>query len=304
MAPLVDFHTHFFSRTLFEVLAASSPLKGTPEELLERAARSLGIDVPSGDPREHLERWLDELEQHGVSHVVSFASVPEEVDVLLEVAGQVPDRISIFAVVDPRQPSSIARVAGPLREGRLRGALFFPGLHGYRIDGPEAVPVLECLAEQNFPAVVHCGILRIPLRERLAIPRQLDLRAADPLHVVRAADRFHGVPFVIPSFGAGFFRETLMAGAQAPNVMVDTSSSNGWMATDPSRPSLADVFERALAVFGPERILFGTDSATFPRGWRRDVFLAQKEALGACGIRDEERARILGLNASRLLRIH
>lgn len=303
MAPLVDFHTHFFSRTVFEAFASASPLKGTNAERIERAARSLGIDLPAAAPREHLERWLGELEQHGVSHVVSYASVPEEIDVLLEVAGSMPERVTVFGVVDPRRPDSVERVLGPIQEGRLRGALFFPALHGYHIDGPETVPVLERLAEQNFPAVVHCGILRIPLRERLALPRTLDLRASDPLHVVRAADRFHGVPFVIPCFGAGFFRETLMAGAQCPNILVDTSSSHAWMATDPSKPTLADVFERALSVFGPERILFGTDSSTFPRGWRRDLFLAQKEALGACGTREEDRTRILGLNASRLLRI-
>jgi hypothetical protein len=143
----------------------------------------------------------------------------------------------------------------------------------------------------------------MPLRERFGLPRQVDLTCANPLDLIGPAERFAHVPFVVPHFGAGFLRETLLAGAQCANVYVDTSSSHTWLKTEPAHLSLADVFERALAVFGPERILFGTDSSTFPRGWRRDLLLAQREALGACGVREEDRARILGMNAAQLLRI-
>ena len=55
------------------------------------------------------------------------------------------------------------------------------------------------------------------------------------LHVAAAADDHPQVSFVIPHFGAGFFRETLMAGRQAQNVCVDTSSSNGWLSTQPEK---------------------------------------------------------------------
>jgi len=303
MSFLVDFHTHFFSRTVFEVFAGSSPLKGTPAERMDRVARSLGLVLPSSDPHEHLARWLEELERHGITHLVSFASVREELPVLLEVAAEARGKLSVFALVDPTQPEAAGRLAGPLEQGRLRGALFFPALHRYRIDGPEAASVFELLEAHGAPAIVHCGLLRMPLRERFGLPRALDLSCANPLLVIPAAERFPGLPFVIPHFGAGFLRETLLAGAQCANVHVDTSSSQAWLATEPARLSLADVFERALSVFGPDRILFGTDSSTFPRGWRRDLFLAQKEAMGACGVREEDRARILGMNAARLLRL-
>ena len=93
----------------------------------------------------------------------------------------------------------------------------------------------------------------------------------------------------------------MLLGAQCENTFVDTSSSNAWMRTQPERLGLADVFERALGAFGPERILFGTDSSVFPRGWRQDVLRAQREALGACGLDAAARERILGGNAARLL---
>ncbi len=300
---LADFHTHLFSRPLFEALAASSPLRGSPAERSERVTRALGVALPAADAGEHLARWLDEMERHGISHMVSFGSAPEETVVLEELAGQARGRMTFFAYVDPLRSGAAAELARLLEHDTVRGALFFPALHQYRLDGPEAAATFEVLDAHGAVAVVHCGILRMPLRERFGIPNRIDLSFANPLALVPPAGRFANVAFVVPHFGAGFLRETLLAGAQCPNVYVDTSSSHAWLSTEPAGLSLADVFERALAVFGPERILFGTDSSVFPRGWRRDLLLAQREALGACGVREEDRARILGMNAAQLLRI-
>jgi len=36
-------------------------------------------------------------------------------------------------------------------------------------------------------------------------------------------------------------------------------------------------------VAGPARLLFGTDSSFFPRGWQKSVFDAQRGALQAIG---------------------
>lgn len=303
MAFLADFHSHFFSRRLFEALAEASPLRGQPSERLERVTRALDVSLPSADHDEHLARWLDEMERHGVAHMVSFASAPEEMAVIEELAPRTQGRISFFAFADPRETNAAAELDRLLQQGRIRGALFLPALHRYSLRGPEAGALFEVLDAHGAPAVVHCGLLRIPLRERFDLPSRIDLAFANPLELVVPAERFPHVPFVIPHFGAGFLRETLMAGAQCANIHVDTSSSHSWLATEPARLSLADVFERALAVFGPERILFGTDSSVFPRGWRRDLWLAQREALGACGVNEEGRARILGMNAALLLRL-
>jgi uncharacterized protein len=300
---LADFHTHLFSRTLFDALATASPLRGTPAERTERVTRGLGVALPSADSGEHLARWLDEMERHGVSHMVSFASAPEEIAVIEELAPRAQGRITFFAYVDPRKSGAASELSRLLEQGTVRGALFFPALHHYRVDGPEAAAAFEVLDAHGAPAVVHCGLLRIPLRERFGLPVAADLAFGNPLTLIPAAERFESVPFVVPHFGAGFLRETLLAGAQCSNIHVDTSSSHAGLATEPARLSLADVYERALAVFGPERILFGTDSSVFPRGWRRDLLLAQREALGACGVREEDRARILGMNAAQLLRI-
>jgi hypothetical protein len=92
-----------------------------------------------------------------------------------------------------------------------------------------------------------------------------------------------------------------MLGAQAPNVYVDTSSSNTWLTYMPSELDLQTVFAKTLEVFGPRRTLFGTDSNVFPRGWRQDIFKRQVEILRELNTTQEDAESILGGNIVRLL---
>jgi len=300
MTTIVDFHSHFFSRAFFATLAEHSPLPGSPEARMRSVADEVGIELPAQDDALHLKRWLSEMDRFGIGHLVSFASVPQEAAPLARCVALSEGRLTAFSVLDPTSPGAPERARELFASG-MRGLLFFPAMHGFRVDGPEARDVLAVVEEERGVVVVHCGMLSIPLRDRFGLPRRYDLALANPLHVVPAADRAPGVRFVIPHFGAGLFRETLIAGAQCPNVHVDTSSSNSWIRTQPEPLGLADVFERALGAFGPERILFGTDSSTFPRGWRQDVLTAQREAVGACGLGPAERQRVFSRNAGALL---
>ncbi len=111
-----------------------------------------------------------------------------------------------------------------------------------------------------------------------------------------AAERHRRTTFVLPHFGGGFFREALIAGAQSPNISVDTSSSNSWREAQTQELELKDIFARTLRVFGAERIFFGTDSSVFPRGWRHDLYEEQKRALDGLTASTSEQSRIFGEN--------
>ena len=178
--------------------------------------------------------------------------------------------------------------------------LTFPAMHRFEVGGEASRAMLEPVAAVSGVCYVHCGLLVVKLRDLLGLPRGYDLRYANPLAIVPAADAFPEVTFVVPHFGAGFLRETLMLGAQCPNVVVDTSSSNSWVHTQPGL-ELREVFARALDVFGPQRVLFGTDSGTFPAGWRADRRDAQLALLGELGLTEGERALVMGGNAVRIL---
>jgi hypothetical protein len=160
--------------------------------------------------------------------------------------------------------------------------------------------LVEIAAGRPGTAVfVHCGALTIGVRRRLGLPSHFDLRLGDPLAVARLAGGFPHVPFLIPHFGAGFFRETLMAAEVCPNVHVDTSSSNNWTRFTPGL-TLDTVFRTALAVLGPSRLLFGTDSSFFPRGWQRGIYDVQSQTVAALGLSEAEEGLIFGGNFDRL----
>ena len=60
------------------------------------------------------------------------------------------------------------------------------------------------------------------------------------------------------------------------------------------------MFRKALAVVGPDRLLFGTDSSFFPRGWVRAVHGEQRAVLDALGVGQEVRTKIFGGNFDRI----
>ncbi len=301
LSPMIDFHSHFFSYAFFETLAKISPLPGTPEEKLARVAAKTGLELPSRDVAQHWERWKKELDRCGVDHLVSFASLPEEVASLVEAKRLAAGRMTTFALVHPLAEGAKDKVRALLTTHGFSGILLFPAMHRFDPSGPEAAAVFEVVDELGAIAVVHCGLLQVKLRDLLEIPRPYDFRFADPLLIAPAANRFRRARFVVPHFGAGMFRETLMLGSQCENVYVDTSSSNSWLATQESKLTLADVFARALPVFSKDRILFGTDSSTLPRGWRDDLLSQQREALEKIGADAATREAIFHGNAKRLL---
>jgi hypothetical protein len=71
----------------------------------------------------------------------------------------------------------------------------------------------------------------------------------------------------------------------------------------PQPLTLPAVLERLLDVFGPDRILFGTDSRHAAEGYRHWLLRSHREALEALQVPDAGRRAILGGNMARLLRI-
>jgi predicted TIM-barrel fold metal-dependent hydrolase len=64
--------------------------------------------------------------------------------------------------------------------------------------------------------------------------------------------------------------------------------------------TLDAVMRQSVQVVGAERLLFGTDSSFFPRGWNRAVYDAQVSALDRAGVDVVGKGRILGANFDRL----
>lgn len=294
---LCDVHCHFFSSRFLELLTQGRDDFPADDRAAAVAAR-LGWEPP-GTADALAERWRTELARHGVSRCALIASVPGDEDsVAAAVAASPADFVGFFMFnpVAPNAPERLERALGALR---LRGVALFPAMHKFQPDDPAVDRVCEAAEVHGAAVFVHCGVLSVGVRKKLGLPSQFDLRLGDPLAVGVAAQRHPRVPVIIPHFGAGMFREALMAAEQAPNILLDTSSSNAWMKYYPGL-TLETVFRSALSVVGPDRLLFGTDSSFFPRGWQTGIYDAQRGVLEAIGVSEEDRAKIFGGNFERV----
>jgi hypothetical protein len=298
--PVLDSHLHFFSHRFFTLLAAQKP--GLAQPSAEAATSILGWDTPPPEPVELGRGWAQELDRHGVERAAIIASLPGDEDSVVRAATAFPDRFYGYFMLNPCAPDALERAGRVLSHPVMRGICLFPAMHGYPVNADPVRAVLDLATQRQGTLVfVHCGVLTVGARKKLGIPSPFDMRYSNPIDLHPTALRYPNLPFVVPHFGAGFLREALMLCDLCPNVYLDTSSSNSWTRYHAPAIQLKDVFARALNVAGPRRLLFGTDSSYFPRGWHAAVFEQQVEALSALAVSGEHARDILGGNLRRLL---
>ena len=256
----------------------------------EEVAGTLNWDLPPEDPGELGRKWAAELDGHGISRAALMASIPGDADSVQAAVEACPKRFLAFAMVNPRED--------PPPAARLDAMCLFPAMHRYSMHDARVQPLLDQAAAQGCALFVHCGALTVGVRRKLGLPSPFDMRFANPLELHPIAIRYPGVRFIVPHFGAGYLREALMLADLCPNVFLDTSSSNSWMRYEGL--DLKVVFRRVLDAVGAGRLLFGTDSSYFPRGWNYDIFEAQTCALLDLGISSSDARLILGENLERI----
>jgi hypothetical protein len=285
---ICDAHMHFFSRPFFQSLAGGAPV--------ETIGEKLGWDIPGPDATELAGWWVEELDRYGLKRAVVIASVPGDEGSVADAVRAYPQRLIGYFMVNPTAEDAVERVRRGVEKLGLKGVCLFPAMHRFSVQDERLKPIWEA-ARLVF---VHFGVLTVGVRKRLGLPSHFDMRFSNPIDLHRVALENPGVSFVIPHFGAGYWRETLMLGDVCPNVYVDTSSSNSWIRYTPGL-DLKQVFERTLDVFGPRRVLFGSDSSWFPRGWNAEIFERQEEILAELGVGAADAAAILGGNLERLV---
>lgn len=290
-----DAHVHFFSPAFFALLAAE---RG---QTAAEIGRTLEWRIPSSCA-DLAAAWKQELDESSVARAALIASIPGDEDSVAAAVELYPDRFWGYFMANPAVPDGVERVQKALAGGRMQGVCLFPAMHRYSVADPRVRPVFEAAAAHPGSVVfVHCGVLTVGVRRKLGLASRFDMRYSNPLDLHAVAMEFPRVNFVIPHFGAGYFREALMLCDLCPNVYLDTSSSNSWVRYLPASLTLKDVFSKALEVAGPHRLLFGSDSSFFPRGWHAQIFQTQVQALGSIEISADHARLILGGNLERLL---
>ena len=252
------------------------------------------MEVPSPDAAGLASRWIAELDRHGVRRAALIASVPADEHSVSAAVSAYPDRFFGYLMIDPLQPDAIERIKAAASDPHLHCMCLFPAMHTYSIVDERLVPLFEIASDNGLAVFVHCGALSVGVRKKLGLPSQFDLRFSNPLSLHPVALHFPKIRFVVPHFGAGLFREALMLADLCPNVYLDTSSTNRWMGYEGL--DLRTVFRRALDVAGAGRLLFGSDSSFFPRGWNDEILRQQTTALYELGVEREQASQILQTN--------
>ena len=299
---VVDAHVHFFSHRFFAALGAQQAAPaGGPAASADAVASSLGWQAPPPEPEALAAIWACELDRCGVRRAALIASIPGDEGSVAAAVSTYPERFYGYFMVDPTAPDAPERVRSALGSG-LHCICLFPAMHRYSVQDERVRTLLDAATAHPGTAVfVHCGVLTVGVRVKLGLPSRFDMRFSNPIDLHAVALAYPKLRFIIPHFGAGYFREALMLCDLCPNVFLDTSSSNGWTRYQPEPLDLTTVFRRTLDVAGAERLLFGTDSSFFPRGWHAAIFEAQVQALQQVGVSQANAKHIFGTNLERLL---
>jgi uncharacterized protein len=291
-----DSHCHFFSHAFLKTIAAQKFKEGDP---VENASRQLGWETPPEDPSQLASQWVAELDRHSVQRAAIIASVPGDEESVGIAVRKFPNRFVGFFMLDPTQSDAAQRTRRALIELRMRAVCLFPAMQRFSMKSDNVKTVLSVLQEiPHSAAFVHCGALTIGIRKKLGLPSPFDLSLGNPLDISAIAASHPGVNFIIPHFGAGLLREALLVADVCPNIYMDTSSTNSWVRH--LGIDLKQVFRRTLDVIGSQRLLFGSDSSFFPRGWNSKIFEEQLSVLREMKVPEPDIAAIMGGNFDRI----
>ncbi len=306
--PVIDCHAHFPHR----------PGPGDPESVRAAYVRRFGAEkwamlqehlaadqrawrrswdfpdpAPPRDDGTMAAQWADEVARHGLVRVVFLTGGGN--DRLAAVVRAHPDRFIGFAHHDPFAPGAAEELERAVTVLGLRGyKLIAPLLRG-SLDDERLYPLWQTAESLGIPVLIHFGPLRY---EGIVAGPNIS-----PLVLQDVARGFPGVPFVVPHFGCGYPRELLHLMWVCGNVFVDTSGSNEWMRWMPYDLDLRTLFRRFLETVGSRRVIFGTDSSWFPRGFARAYLEVQVQACRDLGVSDDDLRLIFAGNAARLLRL-
>ncbi|MCH7760523.1 amidohydrolase [candidate division TA06 bacterium] len=299
--PIMDSHMHLLTKKMVD--GFREEMKKRDPRLYEEAKRqsewrAKTLNQPSWEPENEpveatAKRWLDELDKNQIAKgvFIHFAKDGEELEEFVRFA---PDRFVGFIGLNPLDPESPELLERFVNEKGFRGLKLYPLTQKYHVYEERVYPMYEKARKLRIPVLIHMGI---------SIAYTADLRYANPIDLQPVARDFPDLNIIVAHFGAGFMQESLLLCYHCANVYFDTSGSNIWMKYLPYPITLKEVFQKFLENATSDRILYGTDSSTFPRGYRRDLLDLHLSTFRELKLPEEEIQKIFGGNIARLVGI-
>lgn len=253
------------------------------------------------------EKHLEQMNAAGIEKTAVFAfdtglltgepqvPIEEQNRVIFDAAKNHPDRIIPFVHIDPRRPGALEFVKRSVEEWGARGLKLHPSA-GFNPEESETLDLIESIADYGIPVITHTGPSIAPTSSRYC----------EPIYLDRMLLRFPEVNVIAAHMAYGYREQLCSLGWQRPNLYADISMSQGTARDDYAR--FARMIRDVVDAFGPEGVLFGTDS---PYSWgilTEGDFVTATEELATkapedCRLTESEVEQLLGTNAERLLGI-
>jgi predicted TIM-barrel fold metal-dependent hydrolase len=252
---------------------------------------------PESEPRsteEQADRWAAELDRHGIEKIVFVTG--RDNDELARAVALHPDKFLGMAHHDITRPDAAEELERAISQLGLKAYKMLAPRIPVLINDRSLYPVWEVCERLGIPVLIHFGMLGaaggVSYHPNIS-----------PVVLEPVARDFPTVDFVIPHFGIQHVTDLLFLCWSCPNVSVDSSGSNQWVRWMPYKLTLDDLFQRFYETIGPERIIFGSDSSWFPRGFALRYLQDQIRICRFMNMPHEHLQMIFGGNAARLLGI-
>lgn len=250
-----------------------------PDKIAERAVSGISqfYDIEMNfDGR--LSTLLESEGKAGVDKFIvqSVATVPAQVqsinDFIADCVKQYPDKLIGFCTIHPDYPDIEGELDRAAEMG-LKGVKIHPDFQSFYIDEEKALRIYKHI-EGKMPILVHTGDHRYEYSK--------------PERMARVLDMFPRLDVIGAHFGGWSEWEAAAKAYQGKRIYIDTSST--MYALPPEK------IRELIDIFGVDYVLFGTD---YPM-WSAEEEL---KMLSKVPLTEEEREKILHINAERLLKL-
>lgn len=291
---IYDAHLHTFSYQGIERRAKAQGFNSVEELMTTWQNRAkLNWELPPKDMQAFVGKWAQELDKYGVEKALIMPDWNDHG--FLEIASkEYPDRFIPFMMLNPKEENAMDLLEEGISKHDIRGFKLYPPLHYYHAYEEFLLPFYEKAEEHQLMITYHMGI---------SIGGAADIRYMNPADVSPIARDFKKVNFAFAHFATGYLKELLFLMYHVDNVYAETSSSNRWMDYLPYDITLQQVFQKVINASGTDHIIFGTDSSSFPRGWREPLYNWQLGVLNEIGCTQEDIDNIFWRNLSRLAKL-
>jgi predicted TIM-barrel fold metal-dependent hydrolase len=178
---------------------------------------------------------------------------------------------------------SVKELEAAAEEWGCRGVKFQLLLQHLYANDHQLYPVYERCSELGLVVTFHTGAVAFP--QEFGIPHLT--KYGHPMPIDDVAFDFPELRVILAHMGGNYHYEALVIAEKHPNVLMDTAYLPFFCKRMLPEVTPAQLIERAVAILGPERILYGYEGLP-------------PSAVRECAISKESKRLILGGNAARL----